>query len=164
MATLFDTAYAGCANPVPTRSWPATLKLDFIKGARKTFVHRSHRGPLGMQRAFYPEGDVCHVTLLHPPGGVVSGDELEISVNVGRGASALVVTPGATKHYRSRAAVSGAGVAGSLNPGAVERETGASLPSVGVVRQLLNVDGGSLEWLPNESIHFDGSEAQVRAN
>ena len=133
-------------KPGPNRTWSARLDLDFHKGPRKTFVHRSHSGPLSMQRAFYPEGDVCHVTLLHPPGGVVSGDELSVSVDVKPGARALVVTPGATKHYRSRADESGQNI---------------DTQTLGVVKQSLNVDGGSLEWLPNESIHFDGSETQV---
>ncbi|MDN3685062.1 urease accessory protein UreD [Vibrio sinaloensis] len=39
--------------------------------------------------------------MLHPPGGVVGGDTLQISTHVEQGAHALVTTPGATKFYRS---------------------------------------------------------------
>ena len=131
---------------VSTKVWQAKLDLDFSRGPKRTFVHRSHRGPLSMQRPFYPEGDVCHVTVLHPPGGVVSGDQLLTAVQVNPGARALVVTPGATKHYRSRTA---------------DTNSTTDQPPIGVVRQRLNIDGGSLEWLPNEAIHFDGSESRI---
>lgn len=125
------------------KTWPAILNLEFIRGPEKTYVHRSHRGPMSIQRAFYPEDDVCHVTLLHPPGGVVSGDHLTTSISVNPGAHAVMVTPGATKHYRSR------GTPSALNN------------PIGRVTQRANVNGGTLEWLPNEAIHFDGSETCV---
>ncbi len=126
--------------------WPAQLTLDFFSGSKRSHVHRSHRGPLMIQRPFYPEGRVCHVTLLHPPGGVVSGDKLRTQVSVNDGASAVVVTPGATKHYRSRRS---------------SNEQIAKPRALGEVRQCLRVNNGTLEWLPNEAIHFDGSETKV---
>ena len=55
-----------------------------------------------VQRPFFPEGrEVCHVYLLHPPGGLVGGDELRSICAVGAGAHALVTTPAAAKAYRS---------------------------------------------------------------
>jgi urease accessory protein len=57
--------------------WQASLNLSFANRFNKTLlVQRKHSGPLTVQRPFYPEGDVCHVYLLHPPGGIVGGDEL----------------------------------------------------------------------------------------
>lgn len=126
-------------------SWQANLNLDFCKGPSKTFVHRSHVGPLTMQRPFYPEGRTCHVTVLHPPGGVVSGDRLLTKVNVRPGAQAVMVTPGATKHYRARDAA----------------DHSEAANTAGHVLQDMTINQGALEWLPNESIHFNGSDTHI---
>ena len=57
------------------KGWQASLRLGFrVAGRRTVLAERQRCGPLGVQRAFYPEGPVCHVYLLHPPGGVVGGD------------------------------------------------------------------------------------------
>lgn len=91
-----------------------------------------------MQRPFYPEGEsVCHVVVLHPPGGVVGGDELRVDASVDAGAHALVTTPAAGKFYRSA--------------GPVARQ----------VQHLRVAPGGVLEWLPQENIVYDG--ARIRA-
>jgi hypothetical protein len=53
-------------------NWQADLALDFAPRAGKTrLIASQRRGPLTVQRAFYPEGNVNHTYLLHPPGGVV---------------------------------------------------------------------------------------------
>lgn len=80
---------------------------------------------------------MCHVYLLHPPGGVVGGDRLSIDVDVGLQARALITTPGATKFYRSAGAVA-------------------------AQRQCLRVRAGaSLEWFPQENILFPGADASL---
>jgi urease accessory protein len=117
--------------------WQASLSLGFRKSpARTVLAERRHRGPLSVQRPLYPEGDLCHVYLLHPPGGVAGGDELNVQARVEPGAQALVTTPGATKFYRS------AGPMASLT-------------------QELRVEDGSLEWLPQENIFFPGAVAEI---
>jgi len=64
------------------RHWPAFLLLEFEKGENKTRMSEmKFKGPLRVQRPLYPEGQVCHVYLLHPPGGLVSGDDLNIKLN-----------------------------------------------------------------------------------
>jgi urease accessory protein len=121
-----------------TRGWEAGLRLGFRADARRTVLaERRRHGPLAVQRPFYPEGPVCHVYLLHPPGGVVGGDSLEIDVDLAAGAQALVTTPGATKFYRS---------AGE---------------SARQVQRIVVGQGGSIEWLPQENIFFPGAQVEL---
>ncbi len=123
--------------------WTAALDLQFERTKERSIVSRCrHNGPLRVQKPFYPEDGVCHVYLLHPPGGVVGGDELSVSVRAGKGSAALITTPGATRVYRS---------AGPLS----------------TIKYRLNVEAGaSLEWLPQDSILYGGSrlsqEMEVR--
>ena len=123
--------------------WTAALDLQFERAKDRSIVSRCrHNGPLRVQKPFYPEDGVCHVYLLHPPGGVVGGDELSVSVSAGKGSAALITTPGATRIYRS---------AGPLS----------------IIKYQLNVEAGaSLEWLPQDSILYGGSrlsqEMEVR--
>ncbi len=118
--------------------WAALLELGVQRrGPRTALVHRKQRGPLAVQRPFYPEAEVCHLYLLHPPGGVVGGDRLRVTVQVQRDAAVVVTTPGATKFFRS---------------GGAEASQ----------RQHLSIDaGGSLEWFPQENIFFPGARADL---
>ncbi|MBS0512442.1 MAG: urease accessory protein UreD [Proteobacteria bacterium] len=115
--------------------WHASLRLAYAKrGLRSVLAERSHLGPLRVQRPLYPEGEaVCHTILVHPPAGIAGGDALSVDVAVGDGAHVLLTTPGAGKWYRS------AGGRGSL------------------VQRLEVGSGGVCEWLPQESIVFDGA-------
>ncbi|WP_240342416.1 urease accessory protein UreD [Methylococcus sp. EFPC2] len=115
-------------------SWRAELRLEFAPRAGRTaLVRRAHRGPLLVQRPFYPEGTVAHVYLLHPPGGVAGGDELSIEAVAQPGAHALLTTPAAGKFYRSDGRLARQKVALSV------------------------ADDAALEWLPQETIVFDGA-------
>jgi urease accessory protein len=118
--------------------WKGELSLRVeARDARSVLAELRHRGPLRVQRAFHPESNgTCHVYVLHPPGGLVGGDDLEIDAEVCSGAGALITTPAAQKVYR-----------------APERESTQRV-------HLAVRDGGALEWLPQETIVFDG--AQVR--
>ena len=118
--------------------WEARLELGFVaRGDRTVLGELRHQGPLRVQRPFYPEGGTCHVYLLHPPGGVVGGDRLEIGVRVAEGAHALVTTPGAAKFYRSAG------------------------PRARQVQRLDVATGGVLEWFPQESILFPGAQLRL---
>jgi urease accessory protein len=112
--------------------WSANLVLQFaVKGDRTQISSKSFRGPLAVQKPFYPEGDTCHVYVLHPPGGVVGGDQLAIELKLQEHSHVLVTTPAANKFYRSD-----------------ERQSR--------LRQRFELgQGAALEWLPQESIFFD---------
>lgn len=114
----------------------ATLALGFSRqGATTRLTRREHFGPLRVQKALYPEGpDTCHAIVIHPPGGVVGGDELRIDARAGTGAQALISTPGAAKWYRSNGHRS-------------------------VQRIELHIEAdAALEWLPQETILFDDAD------
>ncbi|MDS4039904.1 MAG: urease accessory protein UreD [Candidatus Competibacter sp.] len=130
--SLSRTAFS---NP----GWQARLTLGFQRqGPRTILAQRAHQGPLQVQRPFYPEGEtVCHVALLHPPGGVVGGDELRIDVALDAGAQALLTTPAAGKFYRSA--------------GPLARQT----------QHLTVAPGAALEWLPQENIVYAGARVHA---
>lgn len=92
------------ALEVTKNQWLASLDLQLEYSSFGTQLTRTKRcGPLTIQKAFYPEGrDCAHLYLLHPPAGIVSGDELRVTVDVQQGAHTLVTTPGANRFYRAR--------------------------------------------------------------
>ncbi|WGL16037.1 urease accessory protein UreD [Microbulbifer bruguierae] len=124
----------------PSR-WHADLELQFELVERGCRLARNrHSGPLYVQKPFYPEGrDLAHVYLLHPPGGLVSGDRLDIRVRVDAGARALVTTTGAGRVYRAR--------------------SDGLLQSQNTVLQV--AAGASLEWLPLENIAYPGANGAM---
>ena len=76
-------------------TWHARLSLTYTRAdtddSARTALHFTHDGPLRVLRSLYPEGaGICHNVLVHPPGGLVGGDVLEIDAHVGAGAHALV--------------------------------------------------------------------------
>jgi urease accessory protein len=118
-------------------TWNASLKLDYTLEARRSVLRYVHDGPLRVLKSLYPEGDqICHNVLVHPPGGLVGGDTLDIHATVGAGAHALVTTPGATRFYRS------------------EADTAAQ-------HTRLRLEAGArMEWLPLEAILYSGCRAE----
>jgi urease accessory protein len=127
------------AEPI-LASWKAELRLEFERREGRTVLaKRRHDGPLVVQKPLYPEGDaVCHTIVVHPPAGIAGGDELEIAVQAAEGAHALLTTPGAGKWYRSGRAWA---------------------------RQRIELDardGACIEWLPQETIVYDGALADIR--
>ncbi len=129
-----------CVSVDRQEGWKARLRLRFAPGSKdgKTTVlaENRHSGPLVVQRPLYPEEEVCHVCVLHPPGGVVGGDRLHLRLRIEPGGHGLVTTPGATKFYRTDG-----------RPAEQCNE--------------LRVEGGVLEWFPQDSIVFPGAQATI---
>lgn len=119
--------------------WQAWLALGFARhGDTTRLVERSHRGPLRVQKPLYPESsEICHAIIVHPPGGVVGGDQLDIHACVGENAGAFITTPGAAKWYKAN---------GRVSQQSVQLDVG---------------DGASLEWLPQETIFFDAAHVHL---
>ena len=76
--------------------------------------------------------------ILHPPGGVVGGDGLTISVEGGNASQALITTPAAGKVYGSAGPLARQDIHLTLGP------------------------GSALEWLPQETIIYDGARVETR--
>jgi len=126
--------------PVDSRArWEASLRLGFVERASATILaERSHTGPLRVQKPLYPEdASVCHAVIVHPPGGVVGGDALDIGITAGASAHALLTTPGAGKWYRANGRSS---------------------------RQDVRIDvqdNATVEWLPQETLFYRETEVEM---
>ena len=118
-------------------AWNATLSLDYSLQAGKTVAHFRHDGPLRILQSLYPEGPaVCHNVLVHPPGGLVGGDTLDITVTAATGSHGLITTPGATRFYKS-------------------------LGETALQRTRIQLEAGArAEWLPMEALCYSGCLAE----
>jgi urease accessory protein len=119
--------------------WHARLQLDYRMEAERCLARFEHDGPLRILQSLYPEGErICHNVVIHPPGGLVGGDTLEIAVRARAGAHGLVTTPGATRFYRS------------------DGETALQTTRI-------RLDANArMEWLPMEAICYSGCLAENR--
>lgn len=126
------------AHAAPS-GWDASLELAYERrGERTVLARRAHRGPLRVQRDLYPEGpSPCHTLVVHPPGGVAGGDRLALSARLDADAHALLTTPGAGKWYRGHGRWASQALRFTVE------------------------DGAALEWLPQETIAFDGALAEL---
>lgn len=114
--------------------WHGSLDLVFAQRYGTTeLIHSQVKAPLKVQRPFYPEGPICHSVVLHTAGGVVGGDLLSVNCHLQPNTHALITTAAAGKVYRSNNIQA---------------------------RQSIQVQvaaGAYLEWLPQETIVFNGA-------
>jgi urease accessory protein len=112
------------------------LRFERAEGrGRTTLASCEQRPPLQVVRSF-PTGEGATLAHLHNlSGGVLGGDSLELSVEVGEGASAQLTSTGATRLYRCRPDA----------PAAVQRQ------------RFMIGRGALLEHLPDELIPFAGA-------
>lgn len=122
--------------------WHAFLHLNLALTARGVVLkHCAHQGPLYIQKPFYPEGkQVAHLYILHPPGGLVSGDQLTLECKQDKQTHTLITTPGASRVYRSREDKS---LQSQFNHFTLD-------------------ESAKLEWLPQETILFPDVKARLR--
>lgn len=119
--------------------WHAHLSLHYQHQGGHTVLRHAHEGPLRVFKSLYPEGDaICHNVIVHPPGGIVGGDRLDIRVRAEAGSHGLLSTPGATRFYAS------------------DGEPGTQQVDIRLAGD------ARLEWLPLETLAYPGCQAHNR--
>jgi urease accessory protein len=115
------------------------LQLAFERRDTATVLARcAYTLPLQVLAPTRLDDPALVVSVLNPTGGIVGGDRLHLEAAVGPGAHACLVTPSATKVYRTTGAVAQHQVC-------------------------LRVEaGGALEWAPDHTIAFAGSALRQR--
>ena len=129
MMSLIDSS-----DLIDQAGWQGNLQLEFRHRNGETILSRSlMQAPLKIQRPFYPEGkSICHGVMLHTAGGIVGGDRLSSEIHLHPNAQVLLTTAAATKVY------------------------GSNQESNQVIDIQVAKNAG-LEWLPQETIIFDGA-------
>jgi len=141
-----DFAGADVSSFDERRAWHSQIDLDFAPSGEKTVLSRLRFfGPLRVQSLFHPDRDEtaersrtaqCYV--LHPPGGLVSGDALRLRAQARPGSRALLTTPAMTKIY-------------TADSHEVRQRESIEL----------SADGADLEWLPQGTILYNGARAEL---
>ncbi|WP_160935403.1 urease accessory protein UreD [Teichococcus coralli] len=128
------------ASPLPRHQRAhGRAELAFAHGPRGTSLrHLFHAAPL---RVLFPTpepDDLPVAALVNVGGGLAGGDSLDTVVSLGEGAAASLTTPAAEKVYRSLDA------------------------ATRLATSLTLAEGATLEWLPQETILFDGARLERR--
>ena len=108
------------------------------EGGVTRLVDLHQRDPLSLRLPLPGRGDIFEASLITTSGGIVGGDSLDVAVTVGPGARLRVYPQAAEKVYRS---------------------TGADSR----IEVILKASSGAwLEWLPQETILFEGARLRRR--
>lgn len=120
------------APMVPSTATPASSVIEaaFADSAGRTRLARVFER--GAMRLRVPRGTACEAILVNTGGGIVGGDEIAIELSLGPHAAVAATSIAAEKIYRSH--------------GAAARLT----------TRLTLASGARLDWLPQETILFDG--------
>ena len=132
-----------CLIHEPNQSWPASLGCEFHQTSTGStaLAKVRHSGPLRVQKLFHDQ-DLAHCYVLHPPGGMVSGDDLDCRFHLHPNARVLITTPASGKLYRSR-----------------------SNGSLQTMTTTIEVDDrGMCAYLPQDTIVFDGANGVLETN
>jgi urease accessory protein len=116
----------------------ASLQLRFevdVESSRTFLKENVQEPPLKVVRAFQHEDGTALVHLHNVSGGILGGDQLSLSVEVGPAANVLLTTTGATRVYRSSGKASSASQHNKMSV----------------------AEDGLLEYLPDELIPFGGA-------
>jgi urease accessory protein len=131
--------------PSSTGSTASALKLDRVgrdgalslaferRGGETILVKRCFTLPLQMLEPTAQDDGSVYLMLLNPTGGLVGGDHLRATINLGKGSHVCITTPSATKVYRT-----------------------IGLPAVQETTIRIE-EGAVLEYLPEHLIPYPGS-------
>jgi urease accessory protein len=115
------------------------LRLGFERRGSGTILARvRYTLPLQVLAPMALDDPAAVVSILNPTGGLLGGDHLAIDVSVGPAAHACLITPSATKVYRSEGEPARQDVSLRLEAGAI------------------------CEWVPDHTIPFSGSGLRQR--
>jgi urease accessory protein len=131
---MFDTG-SPC-DSLPLQRAEGALVVAFRARCGMTVLDALHQA--GCLRARFPRPTAlewAEVVALNNSGGIAAGDRLSSRFSAGRGARVTITTPAAERFYRARA---------GDNPAVVENR-------IEIER------GATVEWLPQETIFFDGA-------
>jgi len=129
------------------QAWCGQANLQFRRQGEDTLHQGSSCSPLKLQRAFRQGSGHCELPLLHTAGGLVGGDELQITAELEAGSRALLTSVAAQKVYgtvaRSRRSPAGAWAQQQL--------------------RFQLAAGSDLEWLPQELVLYADGLFEQRA-
>ncbi len=108
------------------------LRFTQARGATR-LAHLDQASPMRILFPTPEPGEMPLAALVNTAGGLAGGDEVTIGVTLDAGAAATVSTPAAEKIYRSLG------------------------PETRIATQLGAGPGALLEWIPQETILFDGA-------
>lgn len=127
------------ARPARPQRARGAVSIAIVRGSAGPSVER--RAEAGAARVRFPRpvsADAVEAILINTAGGLTGGDRFAVTAEIGAGAAAILTTQAAEKVYRSAAGAAEIAVKLSVGPAA------------------------RLDWLPQETILFNGSALERR--